>query len=482
MILLVVAIPVLLGVAFVRVLWPAPVSMSWRSLLEASLGVGIGLGTCSCLYFLWLALAGPRMLGLVVVELVIIAAMIAAGIAAARRQRTAESAAPSARTPVWLTLVFLAVAVIAVLVFLLSTLANPDGGWDAFAIWNLRARFLSRGGEWWRDAFSAKLPWAHPDYPLLVPAVVAMSWAISGGDSALGPISVGFLFLAATAGVLIATLALLRGRTQALIAGILLLSTGTFTVLGGYQYADVPLASYILATLALLSLRDQYSSAPALSVLAGAMAGFAAWTKNEGLLFVVAVILARSFSLIRFEGRQPAARQMLAFGAGLIPVIAVLAVFKRGYAPANDLIASHAGNSIGGNLLDFWRYVAVLSAFGKEAISLGGFFVPIILVLAAYLYLVKSRTEPRLSVTVSTLVLTIGLMLAGDFGVYQLLSYSLQFQLTTSLDRVLLQLWPAVVFAFFFAVNTPQFHAEVAEKTKPAKRAIKPSRRAAETR
>jgi hypothetical protein len=434
------------------------------------------------LYFLWLVLAGPKVIALVIVELAIVAVLIAAGIAAAQRHGAMESVASLASAPAWLNFAFVAAAVLAVTVFVLSTLANPDGGYDAFAIWNLRARFLARGGEWWRDAFSAKLPWTHPDYPLLVPAVVAMSWAISGSDSVLGPIAIALLFLAATAGVLVATLALLRGRTQALIAGILLLGTGTFTVLGGYQYADVPLAFYILATLALFCLQDQYSGTPSLSSLAGAMAGFAAWTKNEGLLFVVVVILARSFSLMRFEGRWPAARQMLNFAIGVIPILVVLAVFKIGYAPPNDLTAPHAGNGVAANMLDFWRYVAVLSALGKQAISLGGFLVPVILVLAAYLYLVKPRVEQKARVTASTLALTIGLMLAGDFGVYQLLSYALEFQLATSVDRVLLQLWPAAILAIFFVANSPQFEAQIEKKPQLAKRAAKPSRRAAETR
>ena len=65
---------------------------------------------------------------------------------------------------------------------------------------------------------------------------------------------------------------------------------------------------------------------------------------------------------------------------------------------------------------------------------------------------------------------------------YQLLSYALDFQLKTSLDRVLLQLWPAAILAFFFVAKTPQLQAEVVEKRAPAKRQPKISRKAAETR
>jgi hypothetical protein len=103
-------------------------------------------------------------------------------------------------------------------------------------------------------------------------------------------------------------------------------------------------------------------------------------------------------------------------------------------------------------------------------------------VLAVYLFLVKPGVEPKQRATAQMLVLTIGLMLAGDLGVYQLLSYALDFQLRTSLDRVLLQLWPAAILAFFFIARTPELQAHVAEKHAPAKRAAKISRKTAETR
>ena len=479
MIFLPIALPVLIGAGIVRLLWPAPLSLSWRSLLTASVGAGVGFGICSCLYFLWLVLFGPRIAGLAIVEGSLCAAIVAAAILAARRNPGAASGAAAGQGPVWLTLAFTAAAAIAVLIFVLSSLTNPDGGWDAIAIWNLRARFLFRGGEWWRDAFSARIPWAHADYPLLVPGIVAMSWAFAGKDSTLLPVSIGFLFLAATAGVLIATLGILRGRIQALIAGTLLLAAGAFVQVSGYQYADAPRGFYILATLALLCLEDQYRGAPGLAGLAGASAGFAAWTKNEGLLFLAAIVLARAFALIRFQGARPAARQMSLFAAGLIPVLAVVGIFKVKFAPPNDLIAPHAGNSVAANLLDGWRYVTVVTAFVKQALTTGGFIVPVILVLAVYLYLVKARIHPTARMTVHTLGLTIALMLAGDFGVYQLLSYALDFQLRTSLDRIFLQLWPAALLAFFFVANTPQLEARFEEKPKTAKRPAKPPQRAA---
>jgi hypothetical protein len=175
-------------------------------------------------------------------------------------------------------------------------------------------------------------------------------------------------------------------------------------------------------------------------------------------------------------------RQMTAFAAGSIPVLAVLAVFKIGFAPPNDLLAPRAQTSFAGNLIDMGRFITILTAVVQQSIALAGFLVPIIVVLAVYLYLVKPGVQQREEVTAWTLLLTIGLMLAGDLGVYQLLSYALEFQLRTSLDRVLLQVWPAAILAFFFFAKTPQLQAQIVEKRAPAKRASKNFRKTAETR
>jgi len=77
----------------------------------------------------------------------------------------------------------------------------------------------------------------------------------------------------------------------------------------------------------------------------------------------------------------------------------------------------------------------------------------------------------------------VALMLAGDFAVYVLLPNDVNWQMSTSLDRLFLQLWPAGLFAFFMAANVPQLAAKpAAEKSKPARRAAKPQRKTAEAR
>ena len=66
--------------------------------------------------------------------------------------------------------------------------AGLQGDWDAWAIWNLRARFLIEPTDRWKDAFVPALTWAHPNYPMHLPSAVARGWLQAGSESVTIPI------------------------------------------------------------------------------------------------------------------------------------------------------------------------------------------------------------------------------------------------------------------------------------------------------
>lgn len=256
--------------------------------LHACLAVGIGLGLSSCTYFIWLFCFGPPGRVFWVVETLGFAAGGLLGLTRGRVRpsRVAVPAAlpPSARR--WQSI--LAAAFIAALVFDAvgfgaRCAARPHGEWDAWVIWNARARFLFRSGDDWRQAFHPAQ--AHGDYPLLIPLTNARCWCCLGCDSEWTPALVAACFTFAAAGALAAGVCRLQSRSQGLLAGMVLLGTKAFVTLGAAEYADVPLAFFILASVLLLGLDDAAEqSSPGLLLLAGLCAGLAAWTKNEGIL------------------------------------------------------------------------------------------------------------------------------------------------------------------------------------------------------
>jgi hypothetical protein len=155
----------------------------WRLIVNLALAVGIGLGTCPLILFLWLKVAGTPGTAYLLVESSLALGLMA--ILATLRRRRGQTDEPlpvpplSARRALsraqYLILTcFLIVVAVSVASLAYWTLLMPHGGWDAWAIWNLRARFIFRAGAEWLRAFGSFMP--HTDYPLLVPLAVVRGW------------------------------------------------------------------------------------------------------------------------------------------------------------------------------------------------------------------------------------------------------------------------------------------------------------------
>ena len=426
-------------------------------LLTTSLSVGCGLGVFSLIYFLvrlfsvsWRVLASAD---LAVALALAIVFFLRRGHRSAKRLPTADPQMSAGPVQWSLRAGLLLALLLSVYGLAQRLLANPNGeGWDAFAIWNLHARFLFLSGDHWREGFTNLIPWSHPDYPLLLPGAVAHFWTFLGDDSVAVPAILALLFTLATVGVLTGSLIRLRGDTQATLAGIVLLGTPFFLEHGVSQYADVTLGYFILAAIVLVWLSQVQGNAILLT-LSGLMAGFAAWTKNEGQLFVCAFLVSLAIVLWRDQGISACIHDGALALAGLIPVLTAIIYFKISIAPPGDLFA---GNSMLVKAADAHRYWYILRWYVKEFFLFGHWLlIPGTVLILAYGYLMgrhRDRDERRASrISVATLALT----LAGYFAIFVITPRDLRWHLRYSLNRLFLQLWPSALFIFFMLVRTP---------------------------
>jgi hypothetical protein len=465
----------LIGFGLLRWLFPRPIRRSVHNVLLFSLGIGAGTGIVSCLWFVFEVAAGPNFPAWAWVGAC--AAIAGLAIVLTRRQGTLVKSADGPAPPLYLRVLFWTAIALAAIAFVAAVSANPHGEQGAWSIWNLRARFLFRGGAFWRDAFSRDLSWSHPGYPLLVPGLITLCWKLAGQESTDAPIAIAFLFVSGTAGVLISTLASLRGKTQAILGGILLLGTASFLSLSTALYGDVPLSFYILATVALLCLQDRHPEDLRFGVLAGLMAGFAAWTRNEGALFLAAVVIARAIAIVRFHDRQSFLRSLLTLLAGLAAPLAVVIYFKTRVAGPDDAF-SVAPPAVLQNLADPSRWILTIEALVAGAFKFGAFLVPIALFLALYWYFVRFQVDSSDGQALTTGATALLLTLAAQLLMNILFAGNLPVELNTSVERYLLQLWPAALLLFFLATGQPQLNdAKQALKTKAAKKSPSASRR-----
>jgi hypothetical protein len=511
---LAVILCVVSGFALVSLCWPrglfGPTSRKgderWGTpdpLLKASLTVPFGLGVFSVIFFL-AQITGIRKL--LAADLVTLAGLMAglmlrrgrarpfaagpqglkaSSIEPSRGSAKAESfpslnLAPSPETkatksnPPWIEHIVTAGFAVSTFAALYSAvlrmLAHPHGnGWDAFAIWNLHARFLflgaGLGGEHWRDGYSTLIAWSHPDYPLLLPGAIAHFWSCLGRNDPAVPAIIGLLFAFSTVGLLCVTLSMLRGRRCAMLAGMALLSTPSFADLGTWQYADVPLSFFFLATVAFLCLHDERVTTDSRSAgflaLGGLSAGFAAWTKNEGLLFLCAIVFAVAWRM-RVERRREGSAEggvhsLVPLLLAMVPMVVVIVYFKRFVAPPGDLFSDPS--TMLHKVLDPARYWAVIQWYASELFRFGHWLVVPGTLLLAGVYVAMGKTGERLrhGAGFRASMAALALTLAGYFAIYLITPLDIYWHLRFSLDRLFLQVWPSAIFLVLLSIDSENF-------------------------
>lgn len=452
--------PLLLGLALAALLAP-PARGAPARLLALALALPLGLGAASLLRFAWLLGPGPEASGFVALELALAASLAGA---AGWLWRPGAALAPPASTPgapPWVWGLTAAVALAALAGLVAFALTHPFGRWDAWMIWNLRARFLVRAGDDWRVALSPFLPWSHPDYPLGLPLVVETLWRALGREAIAAPIGVAIGYTLATAGVLGAAAAVVRGAWAAPPAVALLLGAGELLKQGASQYADVPLGCLFLSGVVALALHARAAASPGEEgrrwlVVAGAAAGLAAWTKNEGLLFAAA-LPAGHLVAGRRRGARALARELAWLALGALPAAAALLWFKTHLAPPNDLVAGQGLHATLGRAVDPARWGTILGFLARHALKL-----PVYL-LAGWLALTGLAPGARRDPALQAALVVLALLGLGYLAVYLVTPLPLEWHLDSSLSRLLVQLWPCAVWAGVLAARSPGDAAAEAE-------------------
>ena len=453
--LLPVATAVLVGCLLVRAVRPfSGAGPAWAvAVFELSLGAGLGIGITSAVFFV-LVVTGMASPGII---LSCDAAMLAllSGVLLFRRGRVSASSGPGLTAVPhgfrWNWLLALGLGVSLTLVFAgmwAYADSNPYGLWDAFAIWNIRAKFLAGPGEVWRNAVSPLLAEkSHPDYPLLLSGFIARCWKVAGNYDTAVPVATAFLFFTGTVALLVSCLALVRSLSAGLLAGLVLLTGAVYLQQPMAQFADVPLAFYYLAALALIC-RAWIGEEPrrsALLTLAGAAAASAAWTKNEGLVFLVVFSGCCALVEWRFSGWKKAIPRVLWLLVGALPGLILVGWLKLLLAPVADPFVSRPIQSVSQGFARFHRVWWVVRQIYLWAFEFGSGVSHPLIVLTVLIVALRFAVPRRNAGAVWTLAGTLALV----FGAYCVVSVGTY----TPFDRFYSQLWPAFLLLTFMVLR-----------------------------
>lgn len=341
--------------------------------------------------------------------------------------------------PIVAGVAFATAAVAAAWAFYLLAVHQPYGGWDAFSHWNFHARFIEALGDRWLHSIRdpSFRPLVSIDHPLMLAEVSASV----GSDRAI-IVACGFAVSAVL--LLIGLAARLSGMALGLAAGIALLCLREFSSVTAWQYADVPLAAFILAAIGLLALARE--SDGCWMLLAGIAAGMAAWTKSEGLAFTIAAV-ATLFCGARM--RRTPIQAMTRFGAGALIPLAVTLLFRSHYAIPNWIAASQGIHATARRVVDIDRYAMLARLFGcfvgRHAIAC----------VAIGVFTVAQRFDRQRVRENAWLAAILALYVVSYAAAVIIGPAAVEWQVRTTIDRVAVHIWPATVLLLMQSLRRP---------------------------
>jgi hypothetical protein len=438
--------PMLAGILIVHLLWP---ERGWKAgWVKVFLGIGLGLGQASLLDFIYMLLFSTEN-GFLFVQLALFAGLLIVVIV--RERKNLRPSLPRIQLSRW-QIILLAGLLIVIILSALSAVnvwaREPHGAWDAWMMYNRAARFIYRDQPRWLGSFSHQMdPIFHADYPLQLGMDIAWAWQAVGQETQRVPIILSGLFMLACVGLLGASLNLTKSLGQASIAWILLLGSSLIGNEGASQRADLPLAYFFLSTVVLIYFYAS-SKKPELLILAGFMAGLAAWTKNEGSLFVLVILPALFIAFFRQNPWRVLGWYLLGLA---FPLIIVL-YFKEFLAPPSDVLGNGIARSIQ-QALDVSRHITILKSFGADILSFGGWGIGILPILLAYALIFKLAPSSELRLAYLAIGLILILQTIGYYGIYLITPYDLQWHIDFSLGRLVFQLYVPFLFLLFTIIT-----------------------------
>ncbi|HEX4053659.1 MAG TPA: glycosyltransferase family 39 protein [Tepidisphaeraceae bacterium] len=320
---------------------------------------------------------------------------------------------------------------------LLDSLGYPVIEWDAFAIWQLKARVLTLMPLYPRPAYfsNVNLSYSHLRYPLLVPMMSAGAHAMTGRLDDWGK-SISLLLYPGMGVVVFAAVRRINGTTAALTATALLACLEPMCRYGGSGTAEMAITAFYACSL-LCILRWQETGSWGYIVLCALFSAWMAWTKNEGLALAAVDVLM-------LAAMKPHGSRRKAIAAAGVLAIIVAAIYLPWVLyswglPRTD--EDYAGNlTVHGIVSNVGRLPAILRAMGLEMLNWqdwGLFWL-----VTAGLAIVQRRrfANPAAAVIGGLLVLHLlayvpALMVARNWNIDELL--------TVTMDRLLMHAAPA---------------------------------------
>lgn len=333
-------------------------------LLKVSLGLSLGLGLSGQLTFLSLLIY--KQFNIIFLASLHLSAIIFLAIKLLKKYKLARTKisfipkiSPEEFIAMALMLVFAAPMIQQAYLY-------PNGGWDAWSVWNFKAKMIFLGGENWKNMFEPVLWRTSPHYPFLLPAINAWGWSFLTQTSHVTPLITSVIFTYSTAALAFSFMQKSGMKFFALIVLIPLLSLPIYILYATSQYADIVIGFYLLSALGCLVTSQEEPSAP-WGIIVALSLGILSFVKPEGML--LALIIA-TFTIIHLNWHRHKASFKNAVGPfvitalimGLLPFIFYAFMAPKNITMINGLISETHPSTL-------TRLQFILSYFGVDFIG-----------------------------------------------------------------------------------------------------------------
>jgi hypothetical protein len=333
---------------------------------------------------------------------------------------------------------------------------HPYGQWDAWGMWNLKTKFFITSANPWEDVLHRLSEHTHPDYPLLLPFLNIWGMSFCGHYDFHIPFFTAILFTILTTLAIFNGLKLFIPRPASFLAATIFMANPYAAFWATAQYADIILAFFFTIAIILLWLTLKTQSLDIAKLLA-IMLGFAAFTKNEGLLLTLLLVLSTLLSMHLFKKPsftiESASWLIRWLIIGCVPVI----IFKIFFAPSNADILPFLSLA-NTELFNAEKLGFIIMSFFKEIIDQRWSYVWIFILILFFSKIRAFFKPDTFIVTATFLVYFLIVAFIYQTAPQEKLSWWIQ----TSLKRVYFSLLPSIIFLSFYAA----WHTEKANNQK----------------
>ena len=319
----------------------------------------------------------------------------------------------------------------------------PFGGWDAWACWNLKAKFIFLGGDTWKNMLDVSMWRSNNQYPFLLPLMNVWGWSFYGNPSISVPIGNTILFTFLTASLMFWAIKRVTKTIFSVIAPLLLFSIPFVNTLSISQYSDIVVAFYLSGTFVCLCAAREERSIP-LAILAGLFCGAMSFTKPEGALASV-LIVGLSIPYLWDRNKKSSALLSPFLTATILSALPAV-LFQLFWATPN--VSFINGLTSPDHPTTLLRLKAILMFLGVELISLK--WTGLWILLGCGLILGRAHGFKN-SLGIVPIFLT--LYITGAIANYSINThYEIVWWLGTTLNRILYTLLPLIAWWVFAAI------------------------------